>query len=176
MKILIVYGTRFGMTRLTAETMAARLRDNYSHSVTVTTYKLEKSLCKQINEFDLLIVGSSIVSGMWKSGVKRFLKKYARNKRVALFVSAGGTLNRALKDGRPQSEGVATAIQRYIQPVVEKYGLEPIKLGAFGGQSGKGDKIKYSNWSKEDIILWVDELSKTLNSIVETNREAKSLE
>ena len=146
------------MTQLTSETMCELLNNEHKHSAYVTSYRLEKETKKQLDSFDLIIVGSSIVSGRWKSGIKRFLKKYCKNRKTAVFVTAGGTLNRAEKDGRTKEDAFEKAKENYIQPVIEKYGLKPIKIGVFGGQYKKRDKIKYNNWSKEDITIWVNEL------------------
>ena len=161
MKVLIVYGTRYGMTKLTSETIY-ELISGLGHTAIVSGYRLEREIKKQLDDFDLLVVGSSIVSGRWKSGVKRFLKKYCKNRKVAVFVTAGGTLNRAEKDGRTKEDAFEKANQNYIEPVIQKYGIQPIKVGVFGGQYKRGSKIKYNNWSKEDIIVWIDDLLKKI--------------
>ena len=83
MNILIVYGTRFGKTRETAATLGSTLRDSFGHTVTISSYKLSKEIKAGIKNFGLLIAGSSIVAGMWKSGVKRILKKYKNDKAQA---------------------------------------------------------------------------------------------
>ncbi len=163
MKVLIIYGTRYGKTRLTAETMSRLLTEKYGHSVVVSSYKLDQSVKKSLDDFDYFIVGTSIVAGMWKSGVKRFLKKYAAGKRLAVFVTAGGTLEMANSGKKSKAEAIDSAIQRYIQPKMLKFNLKPEKTGAFGGQYGEGKQMKFNNWSREDIEIWIDELSKLLN-------------
>ena len=157
MNFLIVYGTRYGMTRLTAETMGEWLQKENKNSVIITDYKISKKIRKQINSFDLIIAGSFIVSSRWKGGVKRFLKKYGKDKKLALFVTAGGTLYHANERGQTKEEAIERAKQKYILPVVEKYGLKPTKLGVFGGQYKKRKKVKYNNWNKDDIITWIKE-------------------
>ena len=163
MEILIIYSTRYGKTRLTAETMGRLLIGKYGHSVTVSSYKLDRQLKNTIDDFDFVIAGTSITAGMWKSGVKRFLKKYAKGKRLAVFVSAGGTLEMVNAGKLSKTEAVARAVHKYIQPKMEKYGLRPEKVGAFGGQYGEGEKMKFNNWSREDIEKWIDELQLLLN-------------
>jgi hypothetical protein len=164
MKILIVYGTKFGWTGRTAEYLGEVLQQRYHHKTMVSDYKLPKGLKRNINEFDLVIAGSSIVSGMWKPGVKSFLRKYSNEiKKLAIFVTAASTLQRAVEDGQSVEEGRAMAKDKYIEPVKSKYQLTTITESAFGGQKGKEHKIKFNNWKKEDIADWAEEINGLLN-------------
>lgn len=165
MKALIIYGTRYGMTKLTADTISEELNANYEFEIITSENKLKRDYKKEVENFDLVIVGSSIVSGFWKSGVKRFLKKYGqKNKHIAIFVTAGGTLYHAKDKGLTKEEAIEKAKERYIQPLIIKYKLSPIKLGVFGGRYKKKEKVKYNNWDQEDIIQWTKDLADTITT------------
>lgn len=126
----------------------------------LSDYKLTKDIKRSIPDYDLVIAGSSIVSGRWKSGVKKFLGKYrGQFKHLAIFVTAGGTMNTVSKGQRTKEEAVETAIERYIEPVKKKFDLTPLAEGVFGGQYGKEPKVRYNNWNKEDILHWAEQLN-----------------
>jgi menaquinone-dependent protoporphyrinogen IX oxidase len=171
MKALIVYGTRYGMTKLTVDTISEELETKYNFEITVSENRLNRDLKKVVDEFDLIIAGSSIVSGFWRSGVKRFLKKYcSNNKKVAIFVTAGGTLYYAKDKGLTKEEAIEKAKEKYILPLIKKYKLTPVLLGVFGGQYKKKNKVRYNNWDKDDILKWTDELVQVvLNNAVVKN-------
>ena len=163
MNILIVYGTKFGWTGKTAEHLGNVLRDQYQHNTTVSDYKLTKELKRNISDFDLVIAGSSIVSGMWRSNVKNFLNKHKSDfKKLAIFVTAASTLQRAIEGGQSIEDGRALAREKYIGPVKQKFQLETIAESAFGGQKGKEHKIKFNNWNTEDISAWAKEINALL--------------
>ena len=94
---LIVYGTRTGTTANTSEVIADTLRQ-VGYEVKIVDAKKEK--VQNINEFDLIIVGSGIQMGKWTSEPEDFIKKHQKelsSKKIALFVSCGGA--------NPLSEG-----------------------------------------------------------------------
>jgi len=166
MNILIVYGTRHGMTKKTAENLESILESQYSHKVEVSNYKISKEVKAEIGNYDLIIVGSSIVAGLWKSGVKRFLKKYrTKFKNVAIFVTAAGTLERAKEKGQSKEEGVKIAKSKYIDPVKDKYKIGTVIDGVFGGQYGKEPKVRFNNWNLDDIKGWADGLHTRLKKL-----------
>lgn len=163
MKILIVYGTRHGWTKKTSVLMEQELSGRFHHQVNLSSCKIPRNLKNQIKNFDLVIAGSSIQSSFWKSGVKRFLKKYqAHFRKLALFVCAGGSIQAARNGKKTLEEAVNYAIEKYIIPVKEKYGLDTLQDGVFGGQKGKDPKIKYNSWKKEEVISWTEKLNALL--------------
>ena len=157
MKALIIYGTRFGWTQKTVNTIAQDLiKEGYEVEV---AQKLNKRQKAKISEYDLLIAGSSIVSGMWKSGIKKFLKKYGpKVRRLCIFVTSAGTLHYSMKNGMTFEQARDKALQKYISPLVSRYNLNAFKTGIFGGQNGKGDNIKYNNWDEEQVRQWISSL------------------
>ena len=174
-RTLIIYGTRKGATSETAAVIAEVLKDKLSHNVDISDTKLIRYYRKRINEYDNIIIGSSIISGRWKSKILSFAKRdIFANKQVALFVTAGGTLNKVNKYGISKEAAVSEAIEKYINKYLEKFKFIPICKGAFGGKVIKKGIEKYNSWNKEDIIKWTEDLGEKLNnhSLVKNNNIA----
>jgi len=70
---LIVYGTSFGATKETSEEIARILREE-NFDMKVVDAQEEK--VKDISEFGLIIVGSSLANCRWNSQAEDFLKKF----------------------------------------------------------------------------------------------------
>jgi len=70
---LIVYGTTFGATKGTSEEIARILREE-NFDVKIVNAQEEK--VKDISEYDLVIVGSSLANCRWNSQAEDFLKRF----------------------------------------------------------------------------------------------------
>jgi menaquinone-dependent protoporphyrinogen IX oxidase len=166
-KTLIVFGTRKGTTTETVLLIAEILKDKYSHIVDISDTSQIKHYRKRINEFDNIIIGSSIVSGLWKSKVLSFAKRDIFNgKNVAIFVTAGGTLNKVEKYGITKEEAINEAVRNYIDKYSKKFNFIPISKIAFGGKVIKSKKIRYNNWDREDIINWTIDLGNKISQTI----------
>ncbi len=149
-KTLILFGTRKGMTTETVSVIAGILKDRFSHIVDISDTKQIRHFKKIIHEYDNIIIGSSIVSGRWKSRILSFAKRNIfANKRVAIFVTAGGTLNKVNKYGITKEAAVNEAIEKYIEKYNKKFKFTPISKGAFGGKVIKGVE-KYNSWNRDE--------------------------
>lgn len=129
MKTLIVYGTTFGATKGTSEEIAKILREE-NFDVKVVNAQEEK--VKDITEYALIIVGSSLANCRWNGNVEDFLKKFHReleHKELALFVSSLAPI--AEKEGN--TEEVAKIRKIALEDKISKYGLKPVMTGLFGG-------------------------------------------
>jgi len=165
-KTLIVYGTRKGTTTDTVQIIANVLRIDYNHEVDICESSQLRAFKKRLIEFNNIIIGSSIVSGWWKGRVLSFAKKdLFKGKHVAVFVTAGGTLNKVQKYGLTKSEAIDEAIQKYIDKYLKKFKFNPISKIAFGGKVIKKEVLRYNNWDKSDIINWTNDLGNKLNQI-----------
>lgn len=152
MKALIVYATRRGWTKRTAETIADEL-ESKGYLTTLLENRLPRP--QQVGQYDLVIVGTSIVTGLWKARPKIFLKKFGQDiENLAIWVTAAGTLMSAQTDGLTLEDGTRMAVQRYIKPLIGKFRLHPKHVTAFGGQFSFGGETKYNNWNSEDIRRW----------------------
>jgi menaquinone-dependent protoporphyrinogen IX oxidase len=158
LKALILFGTRNGFTRKTAEVLAKVLAER-GYIVDTFENKVPTEKIKELNNYNIVLVGSSIMAGMWKFGVKRFIKKYGKDiKGLYLFVSAGGVMSSAEKSEKTKEEAVEDGKKRYIEPLVLKYSLTLKGSCVFGGQMGKGDKIIFNNWNEEDIKTFANSI------------------
>jgi menaquinone-dependent protoporphyrinogen IX oxidase len=165
MKTLIVYGTRSGWTRRTAEVLQSALSSDPADSVDMYHLTVPGEMTKAIADYDLIIAGSSIVAGFWKAPVKRFLRKYGANgQRLAVFVTAGGTMELAAAGKKTKEEAIQQGRDQYIQPFLAKHNLKAISTQVFGGQYGKEPKVKFNNWKEEDARQWAEELRAIVQS------------
>ena len=163
---LIVYGTRKGMTAETVSVIAGVLKEKFNHSVDIACTKKIKHYKKRINDYNNIIIGSSIVSGRWKGKILSFAKKDVFNgKQVALFVTAGGTLNKVKKYGITKEAAINEAVEKYIETYLSKFKFVPVSKGAFGGRVVKKGIEKYNSWNKEDIIIWTNNLGEKLKEL-----------
>ena len=163
MKTLIVYGTRKGMTTETVAVIADILKDRFSHIVDIAETKQVRYYEKRIHEYENIIIGSSIVSDRWKTRILSFMKKdIFENKRIAIFVTAGGTLNKVNKYGITKESAISEAIEKYINKYNKKFKFTPISKTAFGGRVIKRGTEKYNNWNRGDIVNWAIDLGNKL--------------
>jgi menaquinone-dependent protoporphyrinogen oxidase len=130
-KALIVYGTRYGATASTSEDIAETLRQE---GLDVKVVNAKKDKIKDINEYDLFIVGSGIKINKWTKEPEKFLDKFqkelAKNK-VALFVCCGSA--EPIDEKEDKAASIEKARTKYLEEKAAKYNLQPIALGLFGG-------------------------------------------
>jgi menaquinone-dependent protoporphyrinogen IX oxidase len=103
-RTLIAFCTRYGATASTSEEIAKVLR-NEGFDVHVVNTKKEK--VKDISD-----------------------QKELRQKKTAIFVSSG---SQAIIKFDGDTEALANDWQKYVVDKVEKYSLDPVALGLFGG-------------------------------------------
>jgi menaquinone-dependent protoporphyrinogen IX oxidase len=130
-KALIVYGTRYGATEMTATEIADVFRQE---GLDVKVVNLKKDKVNDISEYELVIVGSGIQIHKWTKEPEKFLKKFRKElakKKVALFVCCGST--KPLDDKTDKAESIEKARTKYLEEKAAKYNLQPVALGLFGG-------------------------------------------
>ena len=165
-KTLIIYGTRKGTTRETVQVIAEILQSKFSHVIDIADSTQIKSIKKRINYYDNIIIGSSIVSGFWKGSILSFAKKdIFNNKNVAVFVTAGGTLNKVAKYNISKEEALNEGIEKYINKYLKKFKFSPVSKAAFGGKRIKKNNLIYNSWNKDDIANWSIDLGNLLTKI-----------
>jgi menaquinone-dependent protoporphyrinogen oxidase len=147
-KALIVYGSRFGATKGTAEEIGGTLQNK---GVDVRIVNAKKEKIDDISEYELVIVGSGMMWDRWIPEIEKFLEKFQKElsgKKVALFVSSGiqpliekeGRLPFGNPKGKADATDPAEIIGRarkvYLEEKAAKYNLQPLALGLFGGLLG----------------------------------------
>lgn len=129
LRVLIVYGTSFGATKGTSEEVARILREE-NFDVKVVNAQEEK--IKDISEYGLVIVGSSLANCRWNGQAENFLKRFHKeleHKKLALLVSSVAPI--AEREGN--TEEVAKTRKIALDDKISKYGLKPIMTALFGG-------------------------------------------
>jgi menaquinone-dependent protoporphyrinogen oxidase len=124
LKALVIYGSRWGGTVSVAEKIAETLRQD---GFEVDVFEARKSP-KDISPYDLFVVGSGIRADKWTSEALAFMEKNAeflRTKKTALFVSC--------QMADREKEAKDKAKNTYLDKVAERYGLQPVSFGYFGG-------------------------------------------
>lgn len=124
MKVLVVYGTRYGTATGIAEEISRVLEDE---GLEVDLKDARKLKDYDIAPYDLVVVGSGIKIGKWTKGSLKFLKdnkESLKEKKVALFVTCG-----AANDPKTVDEGQ----EKYLDDVAEKYLInKPVATGLYG--------------------------------------------
>ncbi len=129
MKSLVVYATRYGATKGTAEEVARILREENS-DVKLVNAKEEK--VSDISEYDLVVVGSGMSMGNWGSEAEAFVKKFQRdleNRKLALFISS----LKPIEEKQGKADLVARIRKVGLEDKIAKYNLKPLTTGIFGG-------------------------------------------
>ena len=128
---LVVYGTRYGATAKTSKEIAKVLCQK---GLDVKLVNLKDEEVKDIQEYELIIVGSGIQIGKWTNEPEKFLSKFQQElarKKLALFVCCGGAT--PLSEGEQKIKESQDAKTKYLEEKASKYSLKPIALGLFGG-------------------------------------------
>lgn len=124
-KVLVCYGTRYGSAGEIAENIGEILR---SHGATVDVINLKKGKVKDLETYDIVVVGSGIQMGKWTKEPLKFLKKHRdtlSRKKVALFVSC-------MSAAKPETCNQAR--RDYLDIVAADFPeIVPISMGLFGG-------------------------------------------
>ncbi len=124
-KILVCYGTRYGSAGEIAENIGEILRNR---GATVDIINLKKNKVKNLETFDLVVVGSGIQMGKWTKEPLQFLKKHhviLARKKVALLVSC-------MTAAKPESCNQAR--KDYLDNIAADFPeIIPISMGLFGG-------------------------------------------
>ena len=124
MKVLVVYGTRWGGTVNIAEKIGQTIKDQ-GYNVDVVNAKKRPP---NVDLYNLIVVGSGIRADKWTKETIAFLEKNAgllATKKTALFVSC------QMADGGKDAQDKAKKL--YLEKTAEQYRLKPVALGFFGG-------------------------------------------
>jgi len=130
-KALIVYGTRYGATEMTAKEIADVFR---SEGLDTKVANLKDEKVKDISDYDLVLVGSGIKIKKWTKEPEKFLQKFQKelaNKKTALFICCGAKY--PLDEEADVETELDFARTNHLEAKAIKYNLTPIAYGLFGG-------------------------------------------
>lgn len=128
-KTLVAYFTKGGATEEYAKVIGETLTAN---GLTVELRNLASDI-PDVTAFDTIVLGTGVrmftVYRRWKKVLK---KKELRDKRLFMFLSSGTAI-----------EDPDKAVEKFLRPLVDKYGLRPTSLVSFPGKIPE-------KWAKPD--------------------------
>lgn len=123
--VLVCYGSRYGATAEIAERITQTLQER---EAIVDLVNLRRETPIEIEQYELIIIGSGIAAGKWTKEPIKWMKKYQdelSKKKIALFVSSAYA-------AVPEKKEEARI--KYLEKIAEKYLKNPPEsLGLFGG-------------------------------------------
>lgn len=136
-KVLIAYGTRYGSTEEISQEIAKTLGEK---GLEPELFNLGKSKSKnwpQLDDFDGVIIGTSLKINAWKKEVKSFLDKNKidfknKNKKLGVFTCGAYAIGEPIE-----------AKEDIAKRLMKKYELEADIYNAFGGilDFSEGSKV-----------------------------------
>lgn len=116
----MVYFTKGGAAEIYANAVADVLA-GFGHVVDVINLKQNDS--PNLDAYDNVVLGTGVRIGMVYRRAKRFLKRDdLKDKKLAIFLASGIAI-----DEPERSE------EKFLEPLIKKYGLDPVKCDAFPG-------------------------------------------
>lgn len=125
LKALVLYGSRWGGTVAVAQ----KIGETISRGGCTVDILDAKDSPKNIERYDLFIIGSGMRADKWTKETLAFMEKneeLLQKKKTALFVSC------QMAD-RTEPEVREKAKKQYLYQTADQYGLRPISFGFFGG-------------------------------------------
>lgn len=119
-KTAVVYYTKGGAAEIYASTVADELA-GFGHLVDVID--LRQNETPNLSAYENVILGTGVRIGTVYGRAKKFLKRDdLKDKNVAIFLASGIAI-----DEPERSE------EKFLEPLVRQYGLEPVMCDAFPG-------------------------------------------
>jgi menaquinone-dependent protoporphyrinogen oxidase len=148
-KILVAYFTKGGASEEYAKIISDTLK---SSGHTIETYNLSNNI-PDITDFETIILGTGVrmyrVYRRWKKVLKQ---KAIKDKNLYLFLSSGTA-----------AEDPNKAVEKFLQPIVEKYNLKPESLVSFPGKMpekwAKYDDNKKMTTNPDLAKKWAEEIA-----------------
>ena len=118
--VLVAYYTKSGASEEYAQVIANTLS---AYELSVETQNLSSDV-PDISKYDIIILGTGVRMSMVYRHWKKILKQKAiKNKQLFLFLSSGMA-----------AEEPEKAVEKFLQPIVNKYNLKPDMLVSFPGK------------------------------------------
>ncbi len=145
---MILYGTRFGATQGIAQEIQKGIQEN---GIETEIYDLKehpsKNLPSSLKGHDGIIIGTGIKMSFWTKSVKKYVKKHGaelkqKQDKLGFFVCCGMA---------NKKEEIGPAIEKYIATRLDKSGLKPALIDAFGGVYDLSDTSLMSGMNKKII-------------------------
>ena len=131
-KLLIAYSSLGGCT----EEITKKIKETIGATANVDLIKVnDKDQFKKFNldglkGYDSILLGSSIIVGKLNKNIHKLLEKLSKVKKDDLKLGIYACCMKACSE-----EKINEAIQEYLKPSIEKYGLTFDLMDAFGGRA-----------------------------------------
>ncbi len=127
--VLVAYFTKGGASEKYAQVIADTLKDK---KIRVDVHNLKDKI-PSISEYNIIVLGTGVRMFMVYRQWKKILKqKEIKNKQLFIFLSSGMAIEEPEK-----------AVEKFLQPLVKKYDLNPNSLVSFPG-------VTPEKWAKYD--------------------------
>jgi len=128
-RTLLAYVSAGGATERYAHIIAETLR---SRGHVVDVIDLKRDNIPDLSSYGSVVVGTGVRMGMvYRKGKRLLRRKDLEGRRLAIFLSSGIAIKSAEKSKA-----------KFLEPLVEKYGLDPAMYDAFPGKMpGSGGKL-----------------------------------
>lgn len=150
-RILLAYVSAGGATEQYAHVVADTLRSR-GHVVDVVDLKREKA--RDLSRYETVVVGAGVRITMVYRKAKQFLRRRdLKGKRLAVYLSSAMAIDEPDK-----------ARDRFLAPLMERYGLVPVMCDAFPGKM-PGPAGKLEDTTDVDVARrWAEELAGRLGA------------
>ncbi len=165
-KTILVYATRWGATKETAQKIKDVLKEKFN--ITVDFINLKDKKNKQNRNPDItgyknVILGVSVAKFRWAKEGKKFLKrnkKILAGKRLFVFVSSGGAGEAYQNKDDVKYEKLQ---KKWIDSNLEKWGLQITSRKALGGRYVGQYSHLGDNRDWDQISSWAEEIGSIIN-------------
>ena len=118
--------------------------------ITTENYNLKEHNLKEIpllEEYDGIIVGTGIKMKMWTKAVKKFVQKRKlelmnKQNTQGFYVCCGEASKKS---------NIDKAINEYLTPKLQKFGIQPVLIDAFGGAYDLREGSSMSGMKKRSL-------------------------
>lgn len=157
MKILALYGSRFGQAEAILRRVAGAL-ENRGHSVTlVRGDAVPEGL--RLSDYDAAVVATSIIMGRYQSYVRRWVRSHADtlNGMPSAFISVNGTPPETTPEWRAEAHA-------YVKKLTNETGWNPRWIATFAGA------LRYSRYGP--LTRWImKRISRSQGGPTDTSRD-----
>jgi menaquinone-dependent protoporphyrinogen oxidase len=162
-KILIAYGTRYGSTEEISQEIAKTLREKGLEPELLNLGKIKSKKWPQLDDFDGVIIGTSLKINKWKKEVKSFLDKNKielkkENKKLGVFTCSLYAVGEPTK-----------AREEISSRLIENHELEADIYDAFGGVIDLSEDSKVGKLSRMALRLGAKEMSDEMGVKIDLN-------
>jgi menaquinone-dependent protoporphyrinogen oxidase len=164
-KVLIAYGTRYGSTEEISQEIGKTLKKEGLQVQFVDLKKTKSKDWPSLENFDGVLVGSSIAMGKWMNEPQEFLKKHKaeiqkKEKILGMFVCCGtASFPETYEQGKND----------YLEKIMAKIGIEADIYEAFGGVYDFSESSRVIGMAKRMLKMGAKYMNKNQGTQIDLN-------